>query len=254
MTSRSIHRRYSQIGLDRLVRLDWLKKTAAFILAGNEPLVVKSLLQDELSSSFRSPDTTVRGSLDKTITILLKIWGNVPKDLIPLRDKGLDLISQLPNGKLVAVHWGMTMAVYPFWGSVATQVGRLLKLQGIASASQVQRRLKEQYGERETVSRRVRYVLRSFVDWMVLKETSVKGTYSQGSISPLDDLTLAAWMVEVSLRSESKGSGSIKDLLDSPKFFPYRLPHMSIGQLASISPRLDVIRHGLDDDIVMLHE
>ena len=35
------------------------------------------------------------------------------------------------------------MAVYPFFGTVATVVGRLLRLQGTAGASQVQRRIRE---------------------------------------------------------------------------------------------------------------
>lgn len=252
--SYSANRRYSQIGLDRLVRLDWLEKTAYLTLSESEPLAVKSLLQDELSSAFLSPSTTARGSLDKTITILLKIWVNVPKDLIPLRNDGLDLISQLPGKSHVAVHWGMAMAVYPFWGSVATHVGRLLTLQGMVSASQVQRRLKEKYGERETVSRRVRYVLRSFLDWGVLKETSVKGTYRQDHILLLDNAKLTAWMIEASLCSESRGSSSINDLLDSPKVFPFSLTHISVGHLNSLSLRLDVMRHGLDEEIIMLRE
>ena len=69
------------------------------------------------------------------------------------------------------------MAVYPFWSSVATQVGRLLRLQGSAAAAQVQRRIREQYGERETVARRARYVLRSYLDWGVLQETGAPGVY-----------------------------------------------------------------------------
>jgi len=70
------------------------------------------------------------------------------------------------------------MAVYPFWASVATQVGRLLKLQGSVAAAHVQRRMRESYGERETVSRRVRFVLRSYVAWRVLRETGAQGVYS----------------------------------------------------------------------------
>lgn len=37
----------------------------------------------------------------------------------------------------------MTMAVYPFWNAVATQVGRLFRLQGIATAAQINRRVQE---------------------------------------------------------------------------------------------------------------
>ena len=77
------------------------------------------------------------------------------------------------------------MAVYPFWSGVATQVGRLLRLQGSAAAAHVQRRVREQYGERETVSRAARRVLRSYLDWGVLQETGKKGIYSAGSFRPL---------------------------------------------------------------------
>ncbi len=43
-------------------------------------------------------------------------------------------------------------------------------------------------------------------------------------------------------------------LLDSPSIFPFRLAHISAEQVASLSPRLNILQHGLDDDLVMLHE
>lgn len=46
------------------------------------------------------------------------------------------------------------------------------------AAAHVQRRVHEQYGERETVSRAARRVLRSFLDWGVLQETESKGIYT----------------------------------------------------------------------------
>ncbi len=45
------------------------------------------------------------------------------------------------------------MPVYPSWASVASQAGRLLKLRGSAKATRARRRIREQYGERKTVSR-----------------------------------------------------------------------------------------------------
>jgi len=248
------NRRYSQIGLDRLVRLEWLERTATLVLAGNEVSTVKAILQEELSGAFRSNNTKVRGSLDKTITILTKIWGDVPKNLYPFYKEGLNLLSHLSRENHIAVHWGMTMAVYPFWGAVANHLGRLLRLQGKVVASQVQRRVREQYGERETVSRRVRYLLRSFVDWEVLQETSEKGVYCYESNLFVYEPELITWMMEASLRARINGSAAIRDLIDSPSIFPFRLAHISAEHVASLSPRLNVLRHGLDDDLVMLRE
>ncbi len=125
---------------------------------------------------------------------------------------------------------------------------------GTATAAYVQRRIKEQYGERETASRAARRVLRSFIDWGVLNETQDKGVYAQGNQYSIQDPKLIAWLVEASLYARMNGSAAIKDLLDSPSIFPFRLTHVSAEHVESLSPRLNILRHGLDDDLVMLRE
>ena len=171
-----------------------------------------------------------------------------------LRDEGLDILKGINRKDRIIVHWGMVLAVYPFWGSVAAHAGRLLRLQGTATAAHVQRRVKEQYGERETASRAARRVLRSFIDWGVMNETQDKGVYAQGNQYSIQDPRLIAWLVEASLCARANSSAAIKDLLDNPITFPFRLAHISTEQLVSLSPRLDILRHGLDDDLVMLPE
>ena len=246
--------RFMQIGLDRLVRLAWLEKTSTLALAGNDAKSIKATLKEDLQGAFRSSDTSVRGSIDKSITILLKIWVTAKDDLHSLRADGLELIQSLPWQERVAVHWGMTMAVYPFWFSVAAQVGRLLRLQGTVAASQVQRRVCEQYGERETVTRRTRYVIRSFLDWGVLQETNSMGVYSSVTPLAIDDSRLFIWLLEASLNARANGSAQLKDLVDSPSLFPFQINTISAQNLVVASPRLELLRHGLDDDLVMLRK
>ncbi|MGB7295399.1 MAG: hypothetical protein WBC70_07400 [Candidatus Aminicenantales bacterium] len=246
--------RLTQIGLDRLVRFAWLEKVSSLVLAGNESKDIKTILQDDLKGSFRSTKTDVRGSMDKTITILLKVWLKVPAELESLRVGGLDLLKHFPQRGHLAVHWGMVMAGYPFWSGVAVQVGRLLRLQGSAASVHVQRRICEQYGERETVSRRTRYILRSYLDWGVLQETGTKGIYTAGTTLAVDDSRLIAWLAEASLHARANGSAPLKDLIDSPSFFPFRIKPIQAESLVAASSRLDVLRHGLDDDLVMLRK
>ncbi|ACD82379.1 hypothetical protein [Candidatus Methylacidiphilum infernorum] len=246
------NRRYNQIGLDRLVRLKWLERTAYLFLAGNEAPAVKTALQEDLQKMFRSNNTKIRGSLDKTITILMKIWVRPPHDLHPLHREGLKLLSHLPRKDHIAVHWGMAMAVYPFWGNIAAHVGRLLRLQGTAVASQVQRRVREQYGERDTVSRAAQRVLRSFIDWEVLKETSKKGIYTAGLSLAIAQVEVIAWLAEAFLHAHPNGSVALRTVLDSTSLFPFRLSPISADHLVAVSGRLDVLRHGLDQDLIML--
>jgi hypothetical protein len=246
--------RFAQIGLDRFVRLVWLEKVSSLVLAGNDTQSIKTILQDDLQGMFRSNRKDVRGSLDKTITILMKVWLTVPTELESLHVGGIELLKRLPRYDHMTIHWGMLMAVYPFWSGVATQVGRFLRLQGSAAATHVQRRVREQYGERETVSRAARRVLRSYLDWGVLQETGTKGIYSAGTTLTVNDSRLIAWLAEASLHARANGSAPLKDLIDSPSFFPLRIKPIHAESLVAASSRLDILRHGLDDDLVMLKE
>lgn len=244
--------RKAQIGFSQRIRLEWFDQTANLILAGNEKVTINDSLQDLLQDKVSVGGKSVRGNREKVITILLKTWLNVPRELEKFREIGLEMLQRIPRKDRITVHWGMVMAAYPFWGAVAAHTGRLLRLQGTAAAAHVQRRIKEDYGERETASRAARRVLRSFIDWGVLKETGDKGVYGQGDQHSVEDPKLIAWMVEASLRTRVNGSAAIRDLLDSPSIFPFRLAHISAEHVASLSPRLNILRHSLDDDLVML--
>jgi hypothetical protein len=145
--------RMDQIGFSQRVRLEWLEQTANLVLAGNDKASVNDALQEVLKDKVSVGGQAVRGNREKIITILMKVWLTPPDELESLRVSGLELLNLLPRSDCLPVHWGMVMAVYPFWAAVAKQVGRLLRLQGSAAAAHVQRRVREQYGERETVSR-----------------------------------------------------------------------------------------------------
>ena len=246
--------RPAQVGFSQRIRLEWFEQTASLILAGNDKTVINDALQHLLQDKISAGRQSGRGNREKVISILLKTWLTVPHELEKLRDEGLKILQGLPRKDRIAIHWSLALAAYPFWGEVAAHTGRLLRLQGTAVAAQVQRRIKEEYGERETVSRAARRVLRSFIDWGVLNETAGKGVYVQGKQYSVADPKLIAWMVEASLHARSNGVAAIKDLLDSPGMFPFRLAYLSAGHMASLSSRLDALRHGLDDELVVLHE
>lgn len=243
--------RKAQIGFSQRIRLEWFEQTANLILAGNDKTAINDALQELLRDTLSVGGKAVRGNREKVITILLKTWLTVPFELVPLRNEGLKILRGISREDRVAMHWGMAMAVYPFWGSVAAHVGRLLRLQGSVAASQVQRRIKEDYGDRDTASRAARRVLRSFIDWGVLNETGDKGIYGQGKQYPIEDPRRVAWMVEASLHARQIKSTALKDLLDGPNLFPFRLARVSPDQLSPFASRLDILRHGSDDDLVM---
>jgi hypothetical protein len=246
-----IRRKY-QIGFSQRVRLEWFEQTANLVLAGNNKAAVNEALQELLKDKVSAGGQAERGNREKIITILLKVWLTVPTDLESLRIEGLELLKRVPRNEHLAVHWGMVMAVYPFWSSVAAQVGRLLRLQGTAGAAQVQRRVCELYGERETVSRAARRVLRSYLDWSVLRESGEKGIYHAGPTLVVEDPRLIIWLVKTSLHARSSDSAHLKEILSSPILFPFRLKSMNAKNLLQASSNLDILHHDLDEDLVVL--
>ncbi|MCD6561896.1 MAG: hypothetical protein J7L16_09105 [Deltaproteobacteria bacterium] len=138
--------------------------------------------------------------------------------------------------------------------AVAAGTGRLLHLRGTAAAAHLQRRVSEQYGERETVSRAAQRIIRSFIDWGVLTGTKEKDIHCQGRICSINDPELISRLIEAYLHARSNDSTAIKDLLDSTSLFPFRLMHVPAEHLIFMSPRLGMLRHGLDDNLVMLRK
>jgi hypothetical protein len=148
----------------------------------------------------------------------------------------------------------MISAAYPFWFNVARQTGRLLSLQEQVTQAQIVGRLKEKYGDRQTISRYTRYVIRSFVAWGVLKDSLAKGCYEKADPMRVADASLAILMFESALlaTSDAKYAGGL--LVNNPAFFPFQLPMMTGSSISQQSERIDVVHYGLDDELLKLKD
>ena len=242
--------RRDQIGFSQRIHLDWLDYTANLVLAGNPRVEIVAALSERLKGKLSIGSEPERGNRDKAITILTRVWVTVPKELQSLRDEGLDHLQASGPSERMLVHWCMCMAVYPFFGTVADAVGRLLRLQGTAGAAQVQRRLRERLGERETVARAARRILRAYIDWGVLQETEEKGLYRGAAKRPLDNVPLGLWAIKAMLFATGGNPRPASTLLHGPHLFPFDLPQPSIRELEAYKP-LDISRHGLEQQVVI---
>jgi hypothetical protein len=237
------------VGFSQRSKLSRLEDTSRLVLAAVPDDQIGLSLQDLLKDCLSAGGTAKRGTREKAITILTKIWVNVRADLVPLRNEGLTLLARFPGRLHLAVHWGMTMAAYPFCYFVAESTGRLLRLQGNATAAQIPRRVRDQVGGRETVARAARRITRSFVDWAVIREGTLKRVYVPADTIVLEDSDLIAWLIEAILVASGASSAPLKSLSQSPALFPFKpSPHNSIENL--LQRRLEVHRHNLGEPIV----
>ncbi len=78
------------IGFDRRLELDWLDTTVGLCQESIDPRIVADHLRKRLEGEIAGTEAR-----RKTITVLLRIWVNIPSEYRSLRDEAFQLASQI---------------------------------------------------------------------------------------------------------------------------------------------------------------
>jgi hypothetical protein len=240
--------RRQAVGFDRPIDLSWLDAVAAKVAEGASPPEVRKFLYSVLEGAV-SGDTknSARG---KTVTVLSHIWCLIPERATSLRGRAVERLGRATTEERLAIHWAMMIGTYPFFTDTASAIGRLLSLHGSVAVSQLKRRLAETWGERSTIARAIPRIVRSMVEWGVLKDTGEKGVYAAaGDPSPVSD-PVAELLVEALLIDSDQESMEVAQLLGHAALFPLRMPasaHKLRGAAA-----FEVHRQGMDQEVLAL--
>ena len=204
------------IGFDRKIELEWVDYVAELVSRGLPESEIREQLAKKLSVYGLS--SSKRGALSKTITVLTRLWLNVSEDIIPLRDKAVDL-HRLAHGKdKVALHVCLAFANYPFFFDVMTQIGRLLKLQNSFSSKQVTRRIVEKWGDTQRVKRSVGHVLQTLKLWGIIEPLQKISVYRNPTNGHIPREGLHSF-VEDALKISLGNRFSIEDSHSHPAMF-----------------------------------
>lgn len=245
--------RYEKIGMKHVIRLEWMDRVVTMLLEDRSVADIRKNLDEYLSTQKQSGGPGERGkqAYPKALGIL-SAWFSPTKELQSFRDDALKAARKISKDRWLPLHWAVISASYPFWFNVAKQVGRLLNLQDRITQKQVFNRLKEQYGDRETVARSARYTVRSFIAWGVLKDTGTKGWYKKGKHFSVTNNKGIMILLESGLLTFKDGTSPLGILLNSPGFFPFGLSSLTRDFIARNSPRMDVAHFGMDDELLRL--
>ncbi len=245
--------RYNKLGIKQTIQKYWMDYTLNMLLAGLSEKEIRKELDQYLSTQTRSDTSAERGVFSlKMIKVMLSAWYSPDSEIIQIRDKALDIAKSTPENKWLPLHWAVISASYPLWFNTARQVGRLLNLQDNIKGSQVITRIKESYGDRESVSRYTRYTLRSFVAWEVLQDTGTIGVYRKANPFLIDDPQQAILLFEAFLHTLPDSKAELGSIIHNPGFFPFQMQSMTGEYIAQNSYVLEVSRYSLDNEILKL--
>ena len=231
-----------------------MQKTCDLLLEGKSEEEIRIELKEYLSERMG------RGVFDKrsetaskfSISMLMRVWVIPDKELIPLRDEGLRLIQSTSEDERTAIHFCMLSASYPFWYNVSKQVGTLLRLQNKITVSQIIQRTKEYYGDRQTVDRNTRFVIRSLYYWNLLNETEIPGCYQKGANIDVFSEVLNSWIIEAQLHSIPEGKALISSLHNDMALFSFNINKNNGITISRYNPRIEVFQSGISDEIAIL--
>jgi len=247
-------KRHDSIGIKQLIRYEWMEKTANLLLAGLNEDGVRQALNEYLADRKGTGAEGSRSEGTRTFVVsnLMRTWVTLDEELIPFRDAALTQL-RTNSSDAKAIHWAMLSAAYPFWFNTALQTGRLLNLQSQVTHAQIVKRLKEHYGDRQTVSRCGQFVVRSFIAWGVLEDAEEAGCYQMAASLPISDQLTATLLLESALHATPTGKAAMDILLKNPALFPFQIPVITGAYAAQQNKRLDVARYGLDDELLGLN-
>lgn len=240
--------RRATIGFDRRLDLEWLDAAAAQAQAGADPEEMRSSLSTVLAESQNGEGAP--SARKKTVTVLNHIWGQAEGVAEDLRQHALAEMELAPPEERLALHWAMMAGRYPVFTDLAAISGRLLVLQDELTLAQLTRRMVDLWGERSTLERAVQRIVRSMIQWGVLKDTPTLGRYEVARSSRPIGPRASTLLIHALLVDAEGAALPIDQLIGHSALFPFRI---SIGSAdLRAAPQFNVHRQGLDMDVVEL--
>jgi len=241
-------KRHDKIGIKQGLRIEWLDYALNLKLSGMGAGQMRNELLEYMKNRLDNGGRGERGKVSTQIAVslLMNVWGKVYFDIEGFQQQALN--TKTKNN--IVLHWAMLCAAYPFWYKVAQQAGRLLNLQESTNKRQIIQRIKEQYGDRSSVIRSAQRVVQGFIGCNILFSSN------GNSLQVVKPITLncqeTTLLYEAALYAEREGQLPLGLLKNNPAFFPFKLTLLTGDFISRQSNTIDVIRYGLDDELLKL--
>lgn len=213
-----------RVNFSRHIELQWLNRVAEWTAQGVEKKQLDEQIEVMLESSVKCKVN--RGKVRNQLT---QLWFSTREDIDQSFNKfAIDsvLVGEHPN---FVLHWGMLIAKNNFFADIVRFIGRREKYSDSFTYAQVQKYIVELYGETETVKRSLRSVLKTLVDFKLLKRQSNKA-YRAQKLNYRVGSEHKSWLLQALMYNQSYRSRSLVDLLDDLVWFPFTFS-VSVNEL-----------------------
>jgi hypothetical protein len=243
---------YTSIGIKQTIRYEWMQYVVRLLETESDEQSIREKLKIYLSEKKGNGETGNRSEATMTwvVTILMNTWVSPKDDLKIYRDKLLKYSKTQSYEKMC--HWSMISAAYPFWFNICYIFGSLFKIQNQITRPQIMKRISEILGERNTVGRCSRFVIRSLVSWGIIKDSDKKGVYKKGNTISITDSTMLSLLFESALFSINDNKIQLSSLNNCPAFFLFDIPSVSGTQISRLNDNIILEHYSIDNEYLSL--
>lgn len=208
---------------DRSVQLGWLDETLR--LRRESPVDARVKLDMWMRDRI---DSDV--GREKTVRLLWRIWLEPHKEVADMIGWAADQSPALADTR--PLHLGAMLATHPFFGDACAAIGRQLALEPLVRTSEMTRRLRKRWGDREVVHVGAKSVVRTLRGLGVLAGKPGRTESRPGERIPVPAL-LSPWLAHAlvisrgtaELDGRDLGGSSELFMLDVPSLQPNGYPH-----------------------------
>ncbi|UED70185.1 MULTISPECIES: hypothetical protein [Brevibacillus] len=231
------------VGFDQKILLHQLDYMAKEI-GRNEKDDLYNLMDDYLKSDIAGNKSRLNAR-----TIIFKIWYLVPESHQYIQQQAVQMYPDCTQVEKLLIHWGLTILAYSFFRDAVHEMGKLFKLQDELSSEQINRKMKNLYGDRRRIEVATSAVLTSLRSWNIID--SQKNTNRIAQKCRIENSDVKSWLVEVLLTATESGAMTMQFINDHPLLFPFEY---SIAQSDLKTERFMVTRQGIDMVMIGLNK
>ncbi len=239
------------VGFDRKIEREWLDYAAAQALEKLPIEEMRKRLWNFLDGRVSAGSSGWNSDRGKVITVLMRIWGPSSTRYEGLRTRALEALDGAPAESRRAVNWALCLGSYPFFADVARIAGRHLSLHGEVQLAEVRRRLIESWGDRAVVRNGAQRILRSMIDWAILKDGPHRGAYQAVNRVTPGNPAIARLLIEGLLLSNEGRAAPAALLRSNPVLFPFSVDVAAL-ELGNSEEAIRLDREGLDSEYLRL--
>jgi len=202
--------------LDRALSTEWLDAALRIAAQEDQPSDRRDLLDVALREDLPAP-----AARDKTLVALSHVWLTPPVVTEPMIRWAIGTAPALDDTH--PLHVGALLATYPFFGDVCAAVGRMTALGQPAHTPEIRRRVRERWGDRQTVDVAAQRCIRTLRSLGLLVGDTGSST-SRTAPRLKVPRALRAWLIHALLISRGIDAVDEREVRKAPELFGLDLP------------------------------